>query len=151
LPDDLDSHLTLQAEEQYQNKGDLVRKALVLYQLHHKAKAANEKLIRESKSQSGQRNRTGKTRQVVILQNQTILDVWHPSTIILPLTSQLIDDAAPLRLRISTRDRLQSDSDILVDQTRAIDNLRLVDSPPTSLTAEEIDLLQKYVGQVSGT
>ena len=85
----------------------------------------------------GKGTEPGKTRPVVILQSQTLLDMDHPSTIILPLTSQLIDGAEPLRLRIKARDRLVSDSDILVDQVRAIDNQRLVDGPLTSLSAAE--------------
>jgi len=98
----------------------------------------------------GKGTEPGKTRPVVILQSQTLLDMDHPSTIILPLTSQLIDGAEPLRLRIKARDRLVSDSDILVDQVRAIDNQRLVDGPLTSLSAAELSILLEYVGEVLG-
>ncbi len=92
----------------------------------------------------------GKTRPVVLFQSQILLDIDHPSTIIMPLTTNLIDGAAPLRLRLHARDRLRADSDVLVDQLRTIDNLRLVDGPIASLTAEELDRLQEYSLEVLG-
>ena len=42
----------------------------------------------------------GKTRPVLIIQSQTLLDVGHPSTLIIPLTTHLVEDAAPLRIRL---------------------------------------------------
>ena len=92
----------------------------------------------------------GKKRPVVILQNQILLDVDHPSTVIVPLTTQLIDGAEPLRLRVLARDRLVHDSDILVDQIRAIDNKRLVDGPLTSLSSEELSCLMEFVAELLG-
>ena len=71
----------------------------------------------------------GKTRPVLVVQSQALLDADHPSTLVVPLTTKLVDDAAPLRIRIPAADRLQSDSDLLVDQLRAIDNRRLIEGP----------------------
>lgn len=67
----------------------------------------------------------GKTRPVLILLNQTLLDIQHPSTLIIPLTTQLIDNAEPLRFRVQAQDKL----DLLIDQLRAIDNVRLLRGP----------------------
>ena len=53
----------------------------------------------------------GKTRPVLIIQNQALLDAGHPSTLVIPLTTRLIEDAEPLRLRLSARDRLERDSE----------------------------------------
>lgn len=75
----------------------------------------------------------GKTRPVLILQDQALLDIEHPSTLIVPLTTKLIDDAAPLRIRVPAQDKLKKDSDLLIDQLRAIDNLRLVNGPLLTL------------------
>lgn len=77
----------------------------------------------------------GKTRPVLIVQSQALLDAEHPTTLVIPLTTQLIDDAEPLRLRIKARDKLRKDSDLLVDQLRAIDNQRLLSSPLTHCDA----------------
>ncbi len=98
----------------------------------------------------GRGSEPGKTRPVVIFQSQTLLDINHPSTVIMPLTTKLIDNADPLRLRVRARDRLRADSDVLVDQVRAIDNLRLVDGPIASLTKEEMTRLQEHALEVLG-
>ena len=72
---------------------------------------------------------SGKTRPVLIWQNQVLLDIYHPSTIILPLTTKLIKDVAPLRIRLNAQEKLEKDSDIMIDQIRAIDNKRLIKGP----------------------
>ncbi len=71
----------------------------------------------------------GKTRPVLIVQAQALLDAGHPSTLIAPLTTRLVDDAEPLRIRIRAAGQLRRDSDALIDQLRAIDNRRLVRGP----------------------
>ena len=71
----------------------------------------------------------GKPRPVLIVQAQALLDAGHPSTIVTPLTTRLVDEAEPLRIRIPAAGDLQRDSDALIDQLRAIDNRRLVRGP----------------------
>ena len=71
----------------------------------------------------------GKTRPVLIVQAQALLDAGHPSTLIIPLTTNLIDDAEPLRIRMPAQSSLRHVSDLLIDQLRAIDNRRLVEGP----------------------
>lgn len=77
----------------------------------------------------GKGSEPGKTRPVLIVQGQALLDAGHPSTLIIPLTTKLIENAEPLRVRVTARGRLKQDSDLLVDQLRAIDNQRLNDGP----------------------
>lgn len=77
----------------------------------------------------GKGHEPGKVRPVLIVQGQALLDAKHPSTLIVPLTTQLMDDAEPLRIRVAAQGRLESDSDLLIDQLRAIDNRRLIDGP----------------------
>jgi len=67
----------------------------------------------------------GKLRPVLVVQHQALLDADHPSTLIIPLTTRLVEDAEPLRVRILPSDRLREASDLLIDQLRAIDNRRL--------------------------
>ncbi len=69
----------------------------------------------------------GKKRPVLVVQDQALLEIKHPSTLIAPLTTNLIDDATPLRIRIISQGKLERDSDVLIDQMRAIDNRRLID------------------------
>jgi mRNA interferase MazF len=77
----------------------------------------------------------GKSHPVLIIQSQALLDADHPSTYVIPLTTKLVDDAEPLRIRVSAADRLSRDSDLLMDQLRAIDNRRLVRGPLLRLPA----------------
>ena len=71
----------------------------------------------------------GKTRAVLIVQAQALLDAGHPSTLVVPLTTRLVNDAEPLRIRIPAAGDLQRESEALVDQFRAIDNRRLIRGP----------------------
>lgn len=66
----------------------------------------------------------GKTRPVVVIQTD-LLNNTHPSTLICPLTTKIIKNSNILRVHISKKSAsLDQDSDILVDQIRAIDNHR---------------------------
>jgi mRNA interferase MazF len=77
----------------------------------------------------GRGTEPGKIRPVLIVQSQALLDATHPSTLVVPLTSRLINDAEPLRLRVTTQAGLDTDCDLLFDQLRAIDNRRLIKGP----------------------
>ena len=65
----------------------------------------------------------GKTRPVVIIQTD-LLNEFHPSTIVCPVTSKVNKDIQLLRVHLK-KSQLDKASDILVDQIRAIDNSRL--------------------------
>jgi len=78
----------------------------------------------------------GKTRPVLVVQAQALIDAGHPSTIIVPLTTNLIDEAEPLRIRVLATQLLRHDSDSLIDQIRAIDNRRLRGTPLARLGDE---------------
>jgi mRNA interferase MazF len=74
----------------------------------------------------GRGSEPGKIRPVVVLQTDLLNNV-HPSTIICPLTTKVIKDADILRVHLSKKEtNLDHDSDILVDQIRAIDNRRFL-------------------------
>ncbi len=98
----------------------------------------------------GRGSEPGKIRPVLILQNQALLDAGHPSTLIIPLTTNLVDNAEPLRLRVIARGGLNKDSDLLVDQLRAIDNKRLANGPLLRLDDEALGQVYQAVGEVLG-
>lgn len=77
----------------------------------------------------------------MIVQAQALLDADHSSTLVVPLTTGLVDGAEPLRIRISAAGALKKDSDALIDQLRAIDNRRLVQGPLVRLPARQLDAL----------
>jgi mRNA interferase MazF len=85
----------------------------------------------------------GKPRPVLVIQSQALLDAGHPSTLIIPLTTNLIDGVAPLRIRVPGRERLHQNSDPLIDQLRAIDIKRLLEGPIARLGNESM----RRVGQ----
>jgi len=67
---------------------------------------------------------TGKVRPVLVVQTNLLKE--HPSTIICPITTNIAPESDILRvhIRMGTAN-LKSDSDIMIDQIRAIDNRRL--------------------------
>ena len=92
----------------------------------------------------------GKTRPCLVIQNDLLNEAGHPSTTILPMTSRLVDDALPLRFTIAARDSLRADAQILIDQTRAIDNRRFSSGVLTVLTERELDLVEECLKIVLG-
>lgn len=68
----------------------------------------------------------GKLRPVVVVQTNLLNEAGHPSTLICPLTTQVLHKLKRIRVHLKKgQSGLQEDSDILVDQIRAIDNRRL--------------------------
>jgi mRNA interferase MazF len=67
---------------------------------------------------------TGKTRPVVIVQTD-LLNNEHPSTIVCPVTTNIQPNIELLRVHLK-KGQLDKQSDVLVDQVRAIDNRRLL-------------------------
>lgn len=86
----------------------------------------------------------GKIRPCIVMQSTLLNDVEHPSTTILPLTSQLIEDAAPLRYRLASREGLECDSDVMLDQTRTIDNRRFRGEMLTLLSEQEMGEIELF-------
>jgi len=92
----------------------------------------------------------GKIRPCLIIQSDLLNEVDHPSTTVVPLTSRLVDNAAPLRLRILSRDQLRSDSDIMIDQVRTIDNKRVTGESLTVLTKLEMVEAEEFLKLTMG-
>lgn len=82
----------------------------------------------------------GKTRPVVIVQTNLLNDV-HPSSIICPVTTNILPDLEVLRVHLDSN-QLDKESDILIDQVRAIDNRRLI-TKLGELTKEQRQLVKQ--------
>ena len=68
----------------------------------------------------------GKVRPVVVVQTNLLNDV-HFSTIVCPITTRTVKEAELLRVSLAGREAgLEKDSDVLIDQIRAIDNKRFL-------------------------
>lgn len=92
-------------------------------------------------------NEIGKIRPALVLQNDELNSGDYPTTIILPLTTSLIDDAEPLRYRVSKRENLEKDSDILIANIRAIDNARFIEKL-ASLSERELLYVKSLLDEV---
>jgi mRNA interferase MazF len=69
----------------------------------------------------------GKTRPVLVIQTNFLNKISHPSTLVCPLTTNNEYETEILRVHLKKgMSNLNEDSDILIDQIRAIDNKRLV-------------------------
>ena len=69
---------------------------------------------------------TGKVRPVLIVQTN-LLNNEHPSTVVFPITTNVEKDSEILRVHIKKgMANLKIESDIMIDQIRAIDNRRLL-------------------------
>ncbi len=85
----------------------------------------------------------GKVRPVVVIQTDYINDLHH-STVVCPLTSKLIKEAGPLRLRLKSQESgLSGDSDVLIDQIRAIDNRRFKKHLGFLAVNRQVDLTER--------
>ena len=84
----------------------------------------------------------GKTRPVVIVQTDLLND-FHPSTLICPITSNVNTEIDLLRVHIKNG-QLPLSSDILVDQIRAIDKNRLLQKVG-KLNTQQIQKLKRNI------
>jgi mRNA interferase MazF len=92
----------------------------------------------------------GKIRPCLVIQNDLLSESGHTSTVVLPMSSRLIEGAEPIRITIKARDRLKADSQILVDQPRAIDNRRFSSDLLTELTPGELVQVEECLKIVLG-
>jgi mRNA interferase MazF len=90
----------------------------------------------------------GKTRPVLLVQAQALIDAGHPCAVVIPLTANLAEDAEPLRIRIAAQGRLRADSDLLIDQIRAVDNRLLVRGPLATLADGTMDRVGRALCEV---
>lgn len=71
-----------------------------------------------------------KERPALVLQTDALNKAGHPTTIVIPGTSQVESlppgDSFPLRVRIQKNGDLKYDTDLLIDQIRAIANARFM-------------------------
>ena len=64
---------------------------------------------------------------MLIIQTNLLNSIPHPSTIICPITTNIIVGVDILRVHLkSGNGNLHQDCDVLIDQIRAIDNKRLI-------------------------
>lgn len=68
----------------------------------------------------------GKVRPAIIVSDTDLNDVLDLVAAV-PLTTNLIDNAEPLRVRIAPKDKLDKPSDAMIDQLRCIAKSRIIE------------------------
>lgn len=91
---------------------------------------------------------TGKVRPVLVVQTN-LLNKFHMSTLIIPLTTNILLNSKKLRIHLKKGTaNLKQDCDIMIDQIRAIDNKRLVNKigilPPSIITKVKAEILDIF-------
>lgn len=92
----------------------------------------------------------GKTRPVLVLQTNMLNHIGHTTVIVVPLTTQLIDGAYPLRYKINKRDKLLEASELLCDQVRAVDINRLLPDTLAILSVKEMLEMEQQIQMILG-
>ena len=80
----------------------------------------------------------GKIRPLLIVKEDHLTEAGLSTVVVLPLTTQVRPSLQHLRVLIRTRDRLQQDCQVMVDQPRKLDRTRLGEGPLTVLTPAEL-------------
>ena len=93
-------------------------------------------------------NEMGKIRPALIYQNDELNQSDYPTTIIIPLSTSLVDDAEPIRYRVNKREMLEQDSDLVITQIRAIDNDRLI-KKIASLSVNELETVKNLFDETT--
>lgn len=88
----------------------------------------------------------GKLRPAVVVSNEQDNELL-PTIIVIPLSTVLLNDSEPYRMRIKARDRLEKDSDACVNEVRALSKVRVVESLG-SLNVSELKQLVSCLCQV---
>lgn len=92
-------------------------------------------------------NEMGKIRHALVYQNDELNRSGYATTIIIPLSTSLIDNAEPIRMRVSKRDALEEDSDLVITQIRAIDNDRFLKKLAV-LTQKELQKVKELLDEI---
>ena len=92
----------------------------------------------------------GKIRPVLIVQGDWLSTAQTRTVVILPLTSDVRRDAEPLRVTITARGGLRTESQIVVDQPRTLDRRRLGEGPLTELSESEMARVEESLIAVLG-
>jgi mRNA interferase MazF len=79
----------------------------------------------------------GKVRPALVIQSYLLNQLDHPSTMVMPLTTQLSSRTNVLRFHISSREQLLQHSDVMLDQIRTIDNRRFCSAAIAQITQDE--------------
>ncbi len=91
-----------------------------------------------------------KIRPVLIMQDDELTAAGTPMIVILPLTTRVYTSFNKWRITIPARDRLLKDCQVIVDQPRALDRVRIGEGPLTRLTEPEMADVERSLSVIFG-
>jgi len=83
----------------------------------------------------------GKIRPAVIISNDDENEILD-TVILMPLSTDLIDNMEPYRMRITQRENLKEDSDLLINQVKTLSKLRIKEKIATVTDEEYQNIIQ---------
>lgn len=92
----------------------------------------------------------GKIRPVLVLQAEWLTGLAIPTVLVAPLTTQLRREFEPLRVLVKARSRLLRDSQVMVEHLRALDRARIGEGPLATLSAPEMEQIERSLKAVLG-
>lgn len=83
----------------------------------------------------------GKIRPAVIISNDDENEILD-TVILIPLSTDLIDNMEPYRMRITKRENLKENSDLLINQVKTLSKLRIKEKIATVTDEEYANIIQ---------
>ena len=83
----------------------------------------------------------GKIRPAVIISNDDENEILN-TVILIPLSTDLIDNMEPYRMRITKRENLKENSDLLINQVKTLSKLRIKEKIATITDEEYANIIQ---------
>ncbi len=83
----------------------------------------------------------GKIRPAVIISNDDENEILD-TVILMPLSTDLIDNMEPYRMRITKRENLKENSDLLINQVKTLSKLRIKEKIATITDEEYANIIQ---------
>lgn len=85
----------------------------------------------------------GKTRPVLIVQEDALTVAGYPTIVVLPITTRLRQKPGPVRVTLAPRGNLKNLSQVITAEPRAIDRQRLLQGPLTRLLPNELSAVDQ--------
>lgn len=92
----------------------------------------------------------GKIRPVMVMEADWSVERPGETVMILPLTTQVAKEKRVMRPILPARAGLHQESQILVDQIRALDRRRLVKGPVAHVDAHEMAAVERSLAELLG-
>jgi mRNA interferase MazF len=94
-----------------------------------------------------------RNRPALVIQTDLLNAAGHPASIVIPGTTQIRRDKDyfPLRIALVNQPGLAADTDLLIDQVRAISNARVIGQRPLAkLTANHLKRAESALRLLTG-